>query len=87
MQIPTIEPEVIYQRPEALTGTLTHYCPGCTHGTAHRLVAEVLDEMDLLEKTIGVASVGCSVFSYNYINCDFVEAPKRMAWMFSWPHT
>lgn len=71
--------EVIYQRPESFTDTHTHYCPGCTHGVAHRLVAEVIDEMGLREKTIGVAPVGCSVFAYNYFNMDFVEAPHGRA--------
>ncbi|KAA3645433.1 MAG: 2-oxoglutarate oxidoreductase [Chloroflexi bacterium] len=79
MESTIIEPEIIYERPEALADTVTHYCPGCTHGTAHRLVAEVLDEMGLQEKTVGVASVGCSVFSYNYFECDFVEAPHGRA--------
>jgi 2-oxoglutarate ferredoxin oxidoreductase subunit beta len=71
--------QVVYSRPEFLTGTPTHYCPGCTHGVAHRLVAEVMDEMGLRERTIGVASVGCSVFAYNYFNCDFVQAPHGRA--------
>jgi 2-oxoglutarate/2-oxoacid ferredoxin oxidoreductase subunit beta len=71
--------ETIYLRPESFTDVTTHYCPGCTHGVAHRLVAEVLDEMDLREKTIGVASVGCSVFAYNYLDCDFVEAAHGRA--------
>lgn len=77
----TVNPtsEVVYQRPEAFTETVTHYCPGCTHGIAHRLVAEVLDEMGLRENTIGVASVGCSVFAYNYFDCDFVEAAHGRA--------
>jgi len=74
-----IQEEVVYQRPVSLENTVTHYCPGCTHGTAHRLVAEVLDEMGIREKTIGVASVGCSVFAYNYINTDFVQAPHGRA--------
>ncbi|HAE59776.1 MAG TPA: 2-oxoglutarate oxidoreductase, partial [Anaerolineae bacterium] len=56
-----------------------HYCPGCTHGIAHRLIAETLDEMGLAEKTIGVAPVGCSVFIYNYFETDFVEAPHGRA--------
>jgi 2-oxoglutarate ferredoxin oxidoreductase subunit beta len=73
------EPKVVYQRPETLAETVTHYCPGCTHGTAHRLVAEVLDEMGLREQSIGVASVGCSVFSYNYFDMDFVEAAHGRA--------
>ena len=71
--------EIVYQRPQAFTEVTTHYCPGCTHGVAHRLVAEVLDEMNLRERTIGVASVGCSVFAYNYFDCDFVEAAHGRA--------
>jgi len=73
------EMKVVYQRPESLLDVNTHYCPGCTHGIAHRLVAEVLDEMGLRERTIGVASVGCSVFAYNYFNFDFVQAPHGRA--------
>ncbi len=70
---------VYYERPEALEPRVTHYCPGCTHGVAHRLVAEVLEEMGVVENTIGVASVGCSVFSYNYFDMDFVEAAHGRA--------
>src|SRR5512137_474225 len=69
----------VYTRPESMTDVSTHYCPGCTHGIAHRLVAEVIDEMNLKEKTIGVASVGCSVFAYNYYNFDWVQAPHGRA--------
>jgi 2-oxoglutarate/2-oxoacid ferredoxin oxidoreductase subunit beta len=69
----------VYERPESLTDVNTHYCPGCTHGVAHRLIAEVLDEMNLREKTIGVASVGCSVFAYNYFDFDFIQAPHGRA--------
>jgi 2-oxoglutarate ferredoxin oxidoreductase subunit beta len=75
----TAPAQLVYQRPESLTEVPTHYCPGCTHGVAHRLIAEVLDEMDLRGKTIGVAPVGCSVFAYNYFNCDFVEAAHGRA--------
>jgi 2-oxoglutarate ferredoxin oxidoreductase subunit beta len=71
--------ETVYKRPVTFTQTTTHYCPGCTHGVAHRLVAEVMEEMNLQEKTIGVASVGCSVFAYNYFDCDFVEAAHGRA--------
>jgi len=71
--------ETVYIRPSGLTDTPNHYCPGCTHGIAHRLVAEVLEEMEILETTIGVAPVGCSVFAYNYFNCDFVEAAHGRA--------
>jgi 2-oxoglutarate ferredoxin oxidoreductase subunit beta len=71
--------EIVYERPEALVDINYHYCPGCTHGIAHRLVAETIDEMGLIDKTIGVASVGCSVFTYNYFDFDFVEAPHGRA--------
>lgn len=73
------ETEIVYQRPQSLTQVHTHYCPGCTHGVAHRIIAEVLDELDLRTKTIGVAPVGCSVFAYNYFNFDFVEAAHGRA--------
>lgn len=71
--------EIVYERPTMLTNVVTHYCPGCTHGIIHRLVAEVLDELNLREQTIGVASVGCSVFAYNYFDCDFAEAAHGRA--------
>jgi 2-oxoglutarate ferredoxin oxidoreductase subunit beta len=74
-----VQTQTVYIRPSSLTGTPTHYCPGCTHGVAHRLVAEVLDEMNLREQTIGVAPVGCSVFAYNYFYFDFVEAAHGRA--------
>jgi len=70
---------LVYQRPHSFTDVSTHYCPGCTHGVAHRLIAEVLDEMGVAEKTIGVAPVGCSVFAYNYFDIDFVEAAHGRA--------
>ncbi len=69
----------VYQRPKALTDAVTHYCPGCPHGIAHRLVAEVIDELGIREKTVGVASVGCSVFSYNYLDVDFQQAAHGRA--------
>ena len=71
--------ELVYTRPHSLSETFTHYCPGCTHGVAHRLVAEVLDELEIAEKTIGVAPVGCAVFAYNYFNTDFAEAAHGRA--------
>ncbi len=71
--------QVVYEHPHALTDVVTHYCPGCTHGVIHRLVAEVMDELNLCENTIGVASVGCSVFAYNYFDCDFCEAAHGRA--------
>lgn len=69
----------VFERPEAMSDALMHYCPGCTHGIAHRLVAEVLDELELTERTVGVASVGCSVFSFAYFNCDFQQAAHGRA--------
>jgi 2-oxoglutarate ferredoxin oxidoreductase subunit beta len=75
----TIPAQLVYERPESLSDTPSHYCPGCTHGVAHRLIAEVMDEMGIREKTIGVAPVGCSVFAYNYFDCDFVEAAHGRA--------
>src|SRR4030067_71042 len=77
--IPQTEVQTVYMRPASLKNVPTHYCPGCTHGIAHRLIAEVLDEMDIRDKTIGVAPVGCSVFAYNYFDCDFVEAAHGRA--------
>lgn len=70
---------LVYCRPSSFTDVATHYCPGCTHGVAHRLIAETLDEMGVAEKTIGVAPVGCAVFAYNYFNTDFVEAAHGRA--------
>ena len=72
-------PRLVYARPAALTEQSTHYCPGCGHGVIHRLVAELLDEMALAPRTIGVASVGCSVFAYDYLAIDFVESPHGRA--------
>ncbi len=69
----------VYARPKSLTEAITHFCPGCTHGVIHRLIAEVMDELNIRETTIGVASVGCSVFAYNYFDCDFCEAPHGRA--------
>jgi 2-oxoglutarate ferredoxin oxidoreductase subunit beta len=71
--------ERVASRPESLSEVFTHYCPGCTHGVAHRLIAEVIDEMGLADKTIGVAPVGCAVFAYNYYELDFAEAAHGRA--------
>jgi len=79
---PVISPngmEVVYTRPQALSSVDTHYCPGCTHGVAHRLLAEALDELGLRERTILVAPVGCSVFAYNYFEVDACEAAHGRA--------
>ncbi|MDO4792984.1 MAG: thiamine pyrophosphate-dependent enzyme [Filifactor alocis] len=70
---------VIYKRTEALVDVPTHYCPGCTHGIIHKIVAEVIEEMGLTGKAIGVAPVGCSVLAYKYFNCDMHEAAHGRA--------
>ena len=74
-----IPENLVYQRPAGFTDAPTHYCPGCTHGVGQRLVAEVLEEMGIIEQTVGVAPVGCAVFVYNYFSTDFVEAPHGRA--------
>ena len=71
--------KTIFARPEAMTDVVTHYCPGCTHGVIHRLVAEAIDSLGVREITVGVAPVGCSVLAYNYFNTDFLEAPHGRA--------
>ncbi len=71
--------EQVFKRPHALVDVSEHYCPGCGHGIVHRLVAEVLDELGIEGKTIGVAPVGCAVFAYNYFECDMQEAAHGRA--------
>lgn len=70
---------VVFEKTKGLTEKATHYCPGCTHGIIHRLVAESLEELDVLGDAIGVAPVGCAVMAYDYFNCDMVEAPHGRA--------
>ncbi len=70
---------VVFEKPKSLTDAVLHYCPGCTHGIIHRLVAEVIDELGIEGKTIGVAPVGCSVMAYNYFTVDFVQAAHGRA--------
>ena len=69
----------VYGRPKLLTDNVMHYCPGCSHGTVHNLVAEVIAEMGLEERTVGVSPVGCAVFAYNYIDIDWIEAAHGRA--------
>ena len=75
----TQEAELVFGRPKALADVVTHYCPGCIHGIVHRLVAEVIDELDLRERAVGIAPVGCSVLAYNYFEIDFAEAAHGRA--------
>ena len=69
----------VFEKPKALTDAPFHYCPGCTHGIIHRLVAEAIDELGIEGKTIGVAPVGCAVMAYNYFACDMIEAAHGRA--------
>lgn len=70
---------VVFEKPKALTDKVFHYCPGCTHGIIHRLVAEVIDELGIQGKTVGIASVGCSVMAYDYFDIDMVQAAHGRA--------
>ncbi len=75
-----IKPEnLVYKKADALSDNIMHYCPGCSHGTVHKLIAETLDELGIQDKTIGVSPVGCGVFAYNYINCDWQQAAHGRA--------
>ncbi|MDD9301794.1 MAG: 2-oxoglutarate oxidoreductase [Desulfobacter sp.] len=68
-----------FSKPNVLSQNYTHYCPGCTHGIVHRLVAEAIDELDIQDRTVGIAPVGCAVMAYNYFDCDFQEAAHGRA--------
>ena len=70
---------IVYEKTKMLTDKPLHYCPGCTHGIIHRLVAEAIDELGLQDKAIGIAPVGCAVFAYDYFNCDMMEAAHGRA--------
>ena len=75
-----VKPEnLVYKKTDVLTDAVMHYCPGCPHGTIHRIIAEVIEEMGIQDKAIGIAPVGCSVLAYNYFNVDFVEAAHGRA--------
>ena len=70
---------IVFEKPKSLSNAPLHYCPGCTHGIIHRLVAEAIDKLGIEGRTVGIASVGCSVMAYDYFNCDFVQAPHGRA--------
>ncbi len=75
-----IKPEnLVYKKTKVLTDNVMHYCPGCGHGTAHRVIAEIIEELDIQSEVIGVAPVGCSVFMYNYMDFDMQEAAHGRA--------
>ena len=73
------EEKIVYQRPHSLLPVVTNYCPGCTHGIVNRIVAEIIDELDIEGKTIGISPVGCSVTMYNFFGCDMIEAAHGRA--------
>ena len=73
------EENLVYKKSKVMTDNVLHYCPGCGHGTAHRLIAEVIEEMGIQEKTIGIAPVGCSVLAYNYLHIDWQQAAHGRA--------
>jgi 2-oxoglutarate/2-oxoacid ferredoxin oxidoreductase subunit beta len=68
-----------FHKPQVMRDVHTHYCPGCTHGVVHRLIAETIDELGIRKRTVGIAPVGCAVLMYNYIDCDFQEAAHGRA--------
>lgn len=75
-----IKPEnKVYGKSPVLTDVVMHYCPGCSHGAIHKLIAEVIEEMDIQEKTIGISPVGCAVFAYNYLHIDWQQAAHGRA--------
>lgn len=75
-----IKPEnLVYDKSKVQEDTIMHYCPGCSHGVVHKILAELIDEMGIQEKTVGIAPVGCAVFAYNYIDIDWQEAAHGRA--------
>ncbi|MDD4499224.1 MAG: thiamine pyrophosphate-dependent enzyme [Bacteroidales bacterium] len=75
-----IKPEnLVYKKSKVLTDTVMHYCPGCSHGVVHKLLAEVIEEMDIQDKTIGISPVGCAVFAYKYLDIDWQQAAHGRA--------
>lgn len=75
-----IAPEnLVYSKPELMNDTTMHYCPGCSHGEVHKLIAEIIEEMGMAEKTVGVSPVGCAVFAYRYLDIDWEEAAHGRA--------
>lgn len=80
MSINIIDPaNLVYAKPELMNDNEMHYCPGCSHGVVHKIIAELIQEMDMRERTIAIAPVGCAVFAYNYIDVDWQEAAHGRA--------
>ena len=79
-EVVEIKPEnLVFSKPKLIKDNVMHYCPGYSHGTIHKLVAEVIEEMGMASKTIAVSPVGCSVFAYNYIDVDWIQAAHGRA--------
>ena len=78
-EVQTKEENLVFKKSSVLTDKIMHYCPGCSHGTVHNLIAEVIEEMGIQDKTIGVSPVGCSVFAYNYMHIDWSQAAHGRA--------
>ena len=74
-----IEEKVVYTKPDLITNNTMHYCPGCSHGVVHKLIAEAISNLGLTDKAVGVSPVGCSVFAYDYIDIDWAEAAHGRA--------
>lgn len=74
-----MEEKIIYQKPKLMTSNVMHYCPGCSHGTIHKIIAEVIEEMEMDQKCVGISPVGCAVLAYDYIDIDWVEASHGRA--------
>ncbi len=75
-----IKPEnLVYKKPTLMNDNPMHYCPGCSHGVVHKLIAEVIEEMGMEDKTVGISPVGCAVFAYNYLDIDWQEAAHGRA--------
>ncbi|TXJ49900.1 thiamine pyrophosphate-dependent enzyme [Brachyspira aalborgi] len=70
---------IVFEKSKGLTDVRTHYCPGCMHGTSQRIIAECLEELNVLDRAVGIASVGCSVLAYKYFNCDMQQAAHGRA--------
>jgi 2-oxoglutarate ferredoxin oxidoreductase subunit beta len=79
MEVQKTQENMVYGKTPLLTDNVMHYCPGCSHGTIHKLVAEVIEEMGAQANTVGVSPVGCSVFAYNYIDIDWIQAAHGRA--------
>ncbi len=79
MEVQKTSENMVYAKPRLITNNTMHYCPGCSHGTVHKIVAEVIEELELEDNCVGVSPVGCSVLAYNYIDVDWVQAAHGRA--------